>query len=586
MKRILTSVATVAVATVATGGVLVGLSAGPAFAAGNPPWEPDGNSVGSLAFYDASGNQIIGGNVNTTPIAAFVQGSGTPRAGDTKATLFGYTPVNGQVPGQWSGEALSGSTTYPNAAAPGSLGTSALPLVTGSSGDESLATYITDFPNSDTSTTDGYSGIYQLRLKTSATGKTVTTTYDSVDIQVTGSTWSVVYPAPVTTPTTTTLSTTPGSPQVAGTSVTLNASVSPSVSGTGQFEDGLTNIGSPVTVSGGAASIATSTLAVGTHTLHAVFTPAAGIAYSGSTGTDTFVVTAPPAAGTDTALSVNPTEAVAFTPVSLTATVTKSSDSSSLGSGDGTVKFYDNGSSLLGSAAVASGGIASLSYSAFGTGTHSITAQFVPADPTVYATSTSGAVPFTADAPTAAPDAQSVKVAIPAGTLTITSPYTAQNPFDLGTAVLDPADSKFTASAAFGDPTTPGDLNGGVTVTDTRAGDLPWTASATVTDFSDGSSDSINGENLSFTNIQAVQIPGNALQASSIGVTDVPSNAEAGLPYSTTDGGSDGLKGGPHAFATVAHGFGEVNLDGQVSLSAPTSTPSGQYPATLTFTVA
>jgi hypothetical protein len=586
MKKALTSVAAVAVATVATGGVLVGLAAGPAFAAGNPPWEPDANSVGSLAFYDASGNQVIGGNINNTPIAAFVEGSATPRAGDTKATLFGYTPVNGQVPGQWSGEALSGSTTYPNASAPGSLGTSTLPVVTGSSGDESLATYIADFPNSDTSTTDGYGGIYQLRLKTSTTGKTVTTTYDSVDIQVTGNTWSVVYPAPVTTPTTTSLSTTPSSPQVAGTSVQLNASVSPAVSGTVQFEDGTTNIGSPVTVSSGTASISTSTLSVGSHALHAVFTPAAGLAYSGSTGDATFVVTAPPAAGTNTGLSVNPTEAVAFTPVSLTATVSKSSDSSSLGSGDGTVKFYDNGSSLLGSAAVGSGGVAALSYSAFGTGTHSITAQFVPADSTVYATSTSTAVPFTADAPSATPDAQSVKVAIPAGTLTITSPYTPQNPFDLGTAVLDPADSRFTATAPFGDPTTPGDLNGGVTVTDTRAGDLPWTASATVTDFTDGSSDAINGENLAFTNIQAIQIPGNALDASTIGVTDVPSTPGSGLPYSTTDGGSDGLKGGPHQFANAPNGFGEVNLDGRLTLSAPTSTPSGEYTATLTFTVA
>jgi hypothetical protein len=585
MKRIVYSVATVAVATVAAGGVLAGVGAGPAFAAGNPPWEPDANSVGGLQFFNAAGQQIVGGNLNDQPIAAYVEGTAVPNAGDTKATLYGFTPVNGQQPTQWSGESLGLSTAFPNASAPAPLNTATLPVETGGAADESVSQYAADFPNTDSSATDGYAGIYQLRLYTSGTGG-LSVKYDSADIQVTGNTWTVVYPTPTTTPTTTTLTTTPGSPQVAGTSVTLSATVSPAVSGTVQFEDGVNNIGSPVTVSGGAASIATTTLSVGSHSLHAVFTPAAGVAYSGSNGDDTFVVTALPAAGTNTALSVNPTEAAAFSPVALTASVTKSSDNSSLGSGDGTVKFFDNGSSLLGSAALGAGGVAALSYSAFGTGTHSITAQFVPADPTVYATSTSAAVPFTADPPTATPDAQSVKVAIPAGTLTITSPYSPQNPFDLGTAVLDPADSKFTATAPFGDPATPGVTNGGVTVTDTRAGDLPWTASATASDFADGSSNSINGENLAFTGVQAIQVPGNALVASSVTTTDLTSAATSGLPYSTTDGGSDGLKGGPHAFATVAHGFGEVNLDGQLTLSAPTSTPSGEYTATLTFTVA
>ncbi|HTW20501.1 MAG TPA: hypothetical protein VME70_09860, partial [Mycobacteriales bacterium] len=225
MKRLLTSVAAVAVATVAAGGLVVGSAGSAAATGGAPPWEPDSGSVGSLTFYDAAGTPVTGGSINDAPIAAYVQGSTQIRSGDTKATLLGYTPVSGQVPGQWSGEALSSSTVYPNTNAPAPLNSSSLPLVTGSGGDESLATYIADFPNTDTSTTDGYAGLYQLRLKTSVAGQSPTTSYDSVDIQVTGSSWSVVYPAPVATPTTTTLGTSPTSPQEAGTPVTLTATV-------------------------------------------------------------------------------------------------------------------------------------------------------------------------------------------------------------------------------------------------------------------------------------------------------------------------------------------------------------------------
>ena len=46
--------------------------------------------------------------------------------------------------------------------------------------------------------------------------------------------------------------------------MTLNATVSPAVSGTVQFEVGTTDIGTPVTVASGAASASTTTLPVGT----------------------------------------------------------------------------------------------------------------------------------------------------------------------------------------------------------------------------------------------------------------------------------------------------------------------------------
>ena len=429
-----------------------------------------------------------------------------------------------------------------------------------------------------------------LRLKTSVSGLSPTTSYDAADISVNGTagTWSVTYPVPTPLSTTTTLTTTQSSPQVSGTSVTLNAAVSPPVPGTVQFEVGTTDIGSPVTVSGGTASTSTASLPTGSDTLNAVFTPAQFYDYTGSTGTTPFSITGAGPTATTTALGVIPTTAAADTSVGLTATVTQTSNSSPLASGAGTVSFYDNGTStsdlvsnsstLLGSGPVGSRGQATLDYSSFATGAHNLLAEFTPANGVNDSGSTSPVVLFTATAPTIAPDAQPLTVAIPAGAITITTPYTATNPFQLGTAVLNPAGGSFSASAPFGNSSNPND---GVTITDTLAGDAPWTASATVTNFTDSTSDVINAQNLTFTGVTPSYIAGNALQSGDVVVNNVTNTAV----YGPTATGSDGLAGGPHQFATAALGDGSVYIYGLLNLTAPSSTPAGTYTSTITFTV-
>ena len=141
--------------------------------------------------------------------------------------------------------------------------------------DGDLTSYIAAFPNTDS--TPGYVNTYQLRIKTSKPGVALTAMYVSADILVNSAanTWTLVYPAvSVPTSTTTSLGVTPASPQVAGTTLTLTATVTPTAAaGTVQFMDGATNIGS-ANVSGGTAQITTSTLAAGTHSLTAVFQPA------------------------------------------------------------------------------------------------------------------------------------------------------------------------------------------------------------------------------------------------------------------------------------------------------------------------
>jgi hypothetical protein len=223
--------------------------------------------------------QITGGNLTDQPLAAYVEGSAAPRSGDTIAALYGYLPKASQSPGQWSGELL-GESSY----------NSTLPVEIGASNDGTVGGLASDFPNTDTSS-DGYSGLYVLRLATSGPDESATSTYDSAVIKVTGSTWSILSPAPSLASTTTTLSETQTSPQPYGTSVQLNASVSPAIPGTVQFEDHGVAIGSPVTVAGdGTASTSANSLPAGTDTLSAVFTPETFLAYAGSTGTSSFTV--------------------------------------------------------------------------------------------------------------------------------------------------------------------------------------------------------------------------------------------------------------------------------------------------------
>ena len=279
---------------------------GTAIAATAPPWETGSpaavapNEVGGLTFYNSSGQVITGGNLSDNPIAAYIQGNTALQTTPTVVDLDGYTPTQNGVPvtapGNWNDFSF-GSSNLPSSA-PGALGTSSLPVYTGQS--YSLSQLTTAFPNTDTSTTDGYAGLYVLRLRTYHHPNT-SATYDAADISVNTSngTWSLDY-SPQATTTTTLLAPTPASPQSAGTSVTLTADVTDaSAPGTVQFQSGGTNVGTPQTVTNGVATLTTTALPVGNpDSLTAVFTPTTGAAFSGSTSnTVQYVVNPPPAGG-------------------------------------------------------------------------------------------------------------------------------------------------------------------------------------------------------------------------------------------------------------------------------------------------
>jgi hypothetical protein len=148
-----------------------------------------------------------------------------------------------------------------------------------------------------------------------------------------------------------------------GQSVTLTAAVTPSsATGTVQFLDGATVLGAAA-LSGGAASIAATGLAVGTHSITAVY--GGDAANNGSTSAAVTVTVAKAAASVTATSSLNPS--VAGQTVTFTATVTPLSAT-------GSVQFLD-GATPIGTAALI-GGTASLSASGLAAGAHSITAVY------------------------------------------------------------------------------------------------------------------------------------------------------------------------------------------------------------------
>ncbi len=575
-----------AVGLAIAGGMLFAGAGAAHAAAGDPTFEtPTGNpgTQGSVGFFNASGTQIFGGTISSDPIAAYFEALGGPangggiKAGDHVATAYTYTPQDNKPADQWTTpfQLTAGDesgTAASSAGYPGALHNSTKFIAVGVGGGESINDAVATFPLASTNDP----GILQIRILTNGDASK----YYSTDIKITGSTWTQVFPAaPAATATSTALTLSPASPQTAGSNVTLTANVSAATGpaptdGTVKFFDGATQIGADKPFTGAAVSVSTSALTVGSHALTAQYVPA-GATFSGSTSTASNFTITGVVTPTTTALAVNTGTGVAFSPVQLTATVSPAGAA-------GTVTFSD-GSTVLGTTAAGSGTF-TLTTSALGTGSHTLSATFAPTDPAAFGGSTNSAAPITLTAPTSAPDPQAIDVVVAPGTLTISTPYDgsdAAHTFHLGNMVLSADGTHLSATGQFGDLATG---NNGVTVTDTRAGDLPWTASASSGDFVKGT-DLINGHNFGFTAVKPDYLAGNALNGTSkpVVTTNIPADATIHAPADNT--GTAGLKGGPHSFASAVHGVGTVKIDGLLSLFAPTSTVAGTYQATLTFTV-
>lgn len=181
---------------------------------------------------------------------------------------------------------------------------------------------------------------------------------------------TVSEPMPDAVATVTTL-TAPGAAEV-GNPVTLSATVSPTpVDGTVQFRDGATNLGSPVLVSSGVASLSHTFTRGGSHMITAVFSGGSGTL--GSSAAPVTVAVTASNIGTATLLNV-PGEVKSGRPVDLWASVFDSVDGEPVPAG-GTVQFRD-GASAIGNPVAVIDGLAKLTHVFDATGAHSITATF------------------------------------------------------------------------------------------------------------------------------------------------------------------------------------------------------------------
>lgn len=164
-------------------------------------------------------------------------------------------------------------------------------------------------------------------------------------------------------------------PTVYGQSTTFTATVSPVSPGTGTpagtvtFYDGGTQFGSPVSLSGGQASVTTEALTVGSHSITAVYSGSDG--YFGSTSP---AVTQRVNQASTTTVSVSSANPSVFgESVYLNATVTPVAPGG--GTPTGRVAYFD-GVTEIGSATLSSGK-ATFSTSTLSVGSHTITAIYV-----------------------------------------------------------------------------------------------------------------------------------------------------------------------------------------------------------------
>jgi Big-like domain-containing protein len=168
------------------------------------------------------------------------------------------------------------------------------------------------------------------------------------------------------TPTTTTVASS-ANPSTVGQMVTFTATVSPAATGSVQFFDGGSSLGT-APLSGGTAALSTAALAAGSHAITAAYS--GDSTYAASTSSILTQTVNGALIATTTSLTSQPNSSTYGQSVGFTAFVGSSS-----GTPTGTVTFLD-GATTLGSSALDASGFATLSVSSLSAGTHTITARY------------------------------------------------------------------------------------------------------------------------------------------------------------------------------------------------------------------
>ena len=474
---------------------------------------------------------------------------------------------------------------------PGAVGSAAgVPAVKIANGDGNLGGAFSSGVNDSTA---GYDHVVQIRLEDSGPGQPASPPFWASDVYIdtTAGTWTQLFPAaPVVTATSVSaITANPATPAPADTasvalSATLSAADSSHPAGSVHLFNGSTDLGAAALNATTGAITATATLTNSTdYSFTFKFTPT-GSSYSSSSSAALAYHVNGPAVATTTVVS-GPTTGSVGAPLTYTAAISPAAAA-------GKVQFKVNGTNS-GNPVTVSGGTASFTYTPATTdgGTNVVvTAAFTPTNAASYnASADATGVTTAVSASTYTPDPQNVTVTVPQGTLVISTPYTAANPFNLGTLALSADGTHYSVSGNFGDPaaaavTDPGNLgsttltgaypaskiSNGVTVTDTRAGSTGWTASVSSTDF---------------TNSGAVQHLGPPVLLHQHHPEGDPGQQPAGRRHHHHVRSATSATGGP--FAKETKGTGTIAITGKLGLdNVPTSVQPGDYTATLTFTIA
>lgn len=371
-------------------------------------------------------------------------------------------------------------------------------------------------------------------------------TFSQVEVAKTSTTTTLVAPASATE----------------NTAVTLSAAVAPTAAtGTVQFKDGATDLGSPVALNlGGATLTLPSGLSAGSHSISAVYSGDSTYATSSSAPSTIAVAGAP--VSTTLALTAVSATGKASENVVYTATV---SPAAATGSVAFSAQLAGGATVALGSSPV-SNGVATLTVGGLPAGSWTVTAAFTGTG--VYQPS-SATTPLTLEAPSnsAAPDPQTVSVVVPVGTLTITTPWTPENPLLLGDLELNQKSSTWQLKApkSFASAT---DQGTGIQILNLRANSPHFTAQVASTDFTSPSGSFAAGT-ASLINVAAHQVTDNAVKVADVHPTDVTALANTAQTFAQYGGSTLG----------TAWLSADLNIAG-----VPSSTPAGTYTATVTFT--
>jgi hypothetical protein len=169
----------VAAVALVSAALLIGAAA-PALANSGVPYQ-DPSAAGFIGLCDRAGQPVTHGTINTKPFVwravSSVAAPAPYNGGGRTAALYAFQPQQSLPPGDWSGDQLTASSRYSNAADP---------MAAGTTGDLSLAEFIGEYR-------PVWDGLLELRMFLGAPDQQpYALSYPATDIQVTGNTWHVV----------------------------------------------------------------------------------------------------------------------------------------------------------------------------------------------------------------------------------------------------------------------------------------------------------------------------------------------------------------------------------------------------------